>query len=271
MVLDHREHYLAPIRTALVAFITPIQYLVDAPFKVTAILSTNLANRRTLLTENEKLHSENLQLKAKLQKFTALESENIELRSLLKSLPKLRNERTAIAQLLAISTNPLVSEFVLDKGSRDGIYEGQPVLDANGILGQIMQTSLWTSRVLLITDLRSAVPVQVTRNGIRGIVIGKGNLAKLALTNIPETVDVRVGDTLVTSGLGGYYPVGYPVGVISSVQHGSGEQFTKITVTPIANLDRARNVLLLWVSHGNNEAVKPATKTATKSAGGKKS
>ncbi len=246
MVLDQREHYLTPIRTVLTAAVAPMQYMVDIPVKFTGRLNINLTSHETLLTENASLRANQLLLQAKLQRLVALETENKQLRALLKSSPAVENQRIAVAQLLAVSTDPVMSEVVLDKGKNDDVYVGQPVVDANGVMGQIIQVGLTTSRVLLITDLRSAVPVQDARDGVRGIVIGQGNLAPLALTDIPDTVDVQVGDLLISSGLGGHYPAGYPVGVVSKVQHDSGEQFTNITVRPNAQLSRNQQVLLIW-------------------------
>ncbi len=266
MVLDHREHYLTPIRMGLNALVAPMQYLVDTPIKVVSSFSSNLATREALIAENTSLRGQQLLLQAKLQKLLSLESENNELRELLKSSPKVQNERIAVAQLLSVSTDPLASELVIDKGLHSQVYEGQPVVDATGILGQITLVSPFTSRVLLITDLRSAVPVQDTRNGVRGLIVGRGSLAKLALTDIPETVDVKVGDVLVSSGLGGRYPEGYPVGVVSLVQHNSGGQFTKIDVIPSAQIDRRRNVLLLWSPHPSEPLKNP---TVAKLSGGK--
>ena len=227
MVLDHREHYLTPLRVGLNALVAPVQYLVDAPIKVVETLSSNFSAREALIAENTFLRAQQLLLQAKLQKLIALERDNNELRALLKSSPKVQGERIAVAQLLAVSTDPLTSELVIDKGLHAQIYEGQPVVDATGIVGQVMQVGAFTSRVLLITDIRSAVPVQDARSGVRGIIVGRGNLAKLALTHIAETVDVKVGDVLVSSGLGGHYPEGYPVGVVSLVSHNSGGQLTK--------------------------------------------
>lgn len=249
MVLDHREHYLKPIRVGLNAIVAPVQYIVDTPIKFITAFSSNLSSREALVAENTSLRGQQLLLQAKLQKLLALESENSELRELLKSSPKAQNERIAVARLLAVSTDPLASELIIDKGLHSQVYEGQPLLDATGIMGQVIQVGPYTSRALLITDLRSAVPVQDTRNGVRGLIVGRGNLSKLALTNIPETVDVKVGDVLVTSGLGGRYPEGYPVGVISLVDHNAGGQFTKIDVIPSAQIDRRRNVLLIWLPH----------------------
>lgn len=264
MVLDHREHYLAPVRIGLNVLIAPIQYVVDSPIKLVSAFSSNFSTREVLIAENASLRAQQLLLQAKLQRLIALESENSELRTLLKSSPKVQNDRVAVAQLLSVSTDPLTSELVIDKGLRSQVYEGQPVVDGTGIVGQVMQVGAFTSRVLLITDLRSAVPVQVTRNGIRGLLIGRGNLAKLTLTDIPETVDVKVGDILVSSGLGGHFPEGYPVGTVSLVLHNSGGQFTKIEVIPSAQLDRRRNVLLIWLPHQQQEIskIRPANTLA---------
>lgn len=247
MVLDHREHYLKPLRAGLNLTVAPIQYLVNQPVRLLASLNTNLSSRQTLLAQNASLRAEQLLLAAKLQRLIALENENIQLRALLQSSLKIDNERIQVAQLLEVSTDPSVSELVLNKGTHDAVYEGQPVLDATGIMGQIIEVAPLTSRVLLITDIRSAVPVQDSRNGVRGIVMGQGGLEKLVLTNIPETVDVHVGDLLVSSGLGGRYPQGYPVGVISSLHRNVGDQFIKIEVLPSAQLDRSQDVLLPWL------------------------
>jgi len=268
MVFDQRLHYLKPVRNTLSAFVAPIQYLVDAPIKLVQAISTNISSRETLLDENAALKAKQLFLQAQLQKLVALQNENVELRALLKSSPHLTNTRTEIAGLLAVSTEPLISEVVLDKGTNSGVYVGQPVLDANGIMGQIIQVGPLTSRLLLISDLRSAVPVQDARNGVRGIVVGQGRLAKLSLTNIPDTVDVMAGDVLVTSGLGGHYPEGYPVGVVTHVQHNTGAQFSSIEVTPSAQLDRNQQVLLIWPPQVPTIDV-PKSQPAIKS-GGKK-
>jgi rod shape-determining protein MreC len=246
MVLDQREHYLAPLRNALTAVVAPIQYIVDMPIKGLQNLSDNLSTRQKLLAENTALKAKQLLLQAQLQKLIALENENQQLRALLQSTPRMQNTHIAIAHLLAVSTDPLISELVLDKGRNDGVYSGQPVLDANGVMGQIIQVGSLTSRLLLISDLRSAVPVEDARNGVRGIVVGQGHLAKMLLTDIPDTVDVKEGDLLVTSGLGGHFPAGYPVGVVTQVQHDTGAQFTHIEVTPSAQLNRNQPLLIIW-------------------------
>lgn len=269
MVLDHREHYLTPVRVVLNALVAPMQYVVDAPIKLLVTFNSKLSTREALIAENISLRGQQLLLQAKLQKLIALESENSELRELLKSSSKVQHERISVAQLLAVSTDPLASELIIDKGLHAQVYEGQPIVDANGIVGQVIQVGSNTSRVLLITDLRSAVPVQDTRNGVRGLVVGRGNLAKLALTDIPDTVDVRVGDVLVSSGLGGRYPEGYPVGVVHLVNHNSGDQFTKIDVVPSAQINRRSNVLLIWLPHVQPDVPKVGGNSFTKLSGKK--
>lgn len=269
MVLDQRVHrYLAPVRVVLTATVAPIQYVVSTPINWATAINANLSSRQTLLVENSALRAKQLLLQAELQKLIALQNENTQLRELLKSSPRMQNERMTVAQLLAVTTDPLVSELILNQGLRNGVYEGQPVLDGKGIMGQVIQVGPFTSRVLLITDLRSAVPVQDARSSVRGLIVGRGNLARLALTNIPDTVDVRVGDVLLTSGLGGRYPYGYPVGVVSAIQHHASEKFTKIEATPSAQLERSEYVLLMWPQKAIAiDVPKPAAKLVTKNSG----
>jgi rod shape-determining protein MreC len=247
MVLDHhRVRFFTPIRNTAATVVTPIQYLVSAPIKWVATLSTHLSSHQSLLAENAQLRAQQLLLQAKLQQLSALQSENMQLRALLTSMPHIDNQKTDIARLLAVNTDPFTNEVVLDRGKHAGVYEGQPVLDAKGIMGEVIQVGPLTSRVMLITDLRSAIPIQDTRNGVRGIAVGRGNLAKLNLTDIPSTVDIRVGDNLVSSGLDGHYPAGYPVGVVSRVYQDASKQFAGIEITPSAQLDRNQFVLLIW-------------------------
>lgn len=261
MVLDHREQALVSFRSYLGVTVSPIQYLVSAPVRLVENISGSLQTHQELLAENSSLRAQQLLLEAQLQKFEALKNENSELRALLQSSPRIQNEKISVAQLLAVSSDPAVSELVVDKGSRNGVYEGQAVLDAYGIMGQIIQISPYTSRVMLISDLRSAVPVQDSRNGVRGIVLGQGGLSHLVLSDIPDTVDIQVGDTLVSSGLGGHFPEGYPVGKVSYVHHDAGDQFTRIEVIPSAQLDRSQDVLL--VSDASSQKTKMDYKTAT--------
>jgi len=267
MVLDHREQALVSVRSYLAAAVAPIQYVVSSPIRFVENIDNSLQTHQQLLAENSALRAQQLLLQAQFQKYEALKNENSQLRALLQSSAKSQNEKISVGQLLAVSSDPAVSELVVDKGLHNGIYEGQAVLDAYGIMGQVIQVSPLTSRVMLITDLRSAVPVQDSRNGVRGIVLGQGGLSHLALSDIPDTVDIQVGDVLVSSGLGGHFPEGYPVGKVSYVRHDAGDQFTRIDVIPSAQLDRSQDVLFVWADTSSQKSKDDSKDTASNNTG----
>ncbi|GAB4391224.1 MAG: rod shape-determining protein MreC [Gammaproteobacteria bacterium] len=247
MVFDHRNHNTQDIRKVLSIVVAPIQYMVDMPMRAIDWLQTSLTSKQALILENAHLHAQQTLLKAKVQQLLALEKENNYLRALLKSSPRAGGD-VVVAQLLAVDSDPFVQQIVLDKGTQDNIYVGQPVLDANGVMGQIIQVGPLTSHVLLITDTRSAVPVVVNRNGVRAIAVGTGSLGVMALQNVSKTTDIRQGDVLLTSGLGQRFPPGYPVGIISKINKNAGDHFATVEVKPSAHLDRSRLVLLVWPS-----------------------
>lgn len=247
MVLDHRQQYLGNLHQALSLVVTPVQYVVNWPTAVFSRLKLNLSTRQALLEENTHLHAEQLLLQTQIHKMQLLEQENQQLRNLLKS--PLRNnkwQKMLVADTLAIDADLFTQELIIDKSQPDQLYIGQPVVNAKGIMGQVIQIGPLSSRVLLLSDVRSAIPVQNSRTGIRGIVAGTGRLDKLSLINMPITSDIQVGDLLFSSGLGGRFPAGYPVGTISQVQHKPGEQFAVITVKPSANLNGNEQALLIW-------------------------
>lgn len=245
MVVDKRVDTFAQVRTALSIPIAPLQYVVSWPVKFVNNMERVLSSHDSLIKENLDLKAEQLLMKAQMQRLLALESENNQLKALLRSSKEIQG-KVLVAEILSIDTDPFINQVTLDKGSRDGLYVGQPVLDANGVMGQIIQVGALTSRVLLVNDSHSGVPVQVTRNGMRAIAVGDAYTGKLRLVNIPQTADIKVGDLLLTSGLGEHYPEGYPVGQVTSVIKDPGLQFTTILVEPSAKLDRSREVLLAW-------------------------
>jgi len=159
------------------------------------------------------------------------------------------------AQILAVDTGNSRQIVVISKGSRDGVMQGQAVLDAKGVMGQVIHVGLMTSTVLLISDSKCAVPVINQRTGERGIVEGTNHIGHLALLNLPQTSLVTAGDLLVTSGLGGHYPEGYPVGFVEDIQNSTGDDFIKVSVTPIAWLNRSRLVLLIWPEEKEHDEV----------------
>lgn len=245
MTVDQHQQSLKKLRSTLTTVITPIHYIVNSPAQFIDWLGVSFTAQKKLLAENADLQAQNLLLKTKLQTFMALENENTQLRALLQSSSRM-DVRVQVAQLLLVDLEPFIEQIVLNKGEEDKVYVGQSVVDAYGLMGQVVQVDQSTSRVLLITDHRSAVPVQNNRNGLRGILVGKGAHKDLSLINIPRNADIRKDDVLVTSGLGGHFPAGYPVGIVQSVTVQPGDEFAIVSVAASAHLNSSRLVLLLW-------------------------
>lgn len=250
MTLDHRFNYLSPIRSVLSLMVYPMHYLVNLPIQSGTWLSENLVSRHELIKENQDLREQQLLFKAKLQKLSSLEHENIRLRELLTSASRFKQERVSIAELLSVDLDPYKQQIVINKGAVDGVYLGQPLLDANGIMGQITHVNAVSSIALLISDPSHAIPVQINHNGIRSLIVGTGKSDMLSLRHIPASADISVGDILSTSGLGGRFPPDYPVAEITSIQRPAGEPFAIVTAKPLAKLDRSREVLLVWANAG---------------------
>ncbi|MCU7855476.1 MAG: rod shape-determining protein MreC, partial [Candidatus Thiodiazotropha sp. (ex Lucinoma borealis)] len=203
----------------------------------------------------DQLHDENLQLRARLQKFEALEAENMRLRGLLDSSFKV-GDRVLIAELIAVEQDPFRQQVLISKGETSGLFEGQPVLDANAVVGQVTHINPFSASVLLITDAAHALPVQVNRNGLRTIALGTGLINRLELPHLPNNADIKVGDLLITSGLGGGFPPGYPVAEVIEVRREPGQPFASVIAQTTAHLDRIREVLLVWTL---NPDIRPDT------------
>lgn len=244
--VDQRSVVFHAARTRFSSAVAyPFQWVVDAPIRFTEWLSASVTLQRHLVHENEELKVQQILLQSRLQKLLSLEKENTQLRQLLQSTAQVSG-RVIVARLLAVSLDPNLQQVVLNKGQQDQVYRGQPVLDAFGVMGQIVAVGSLTSRLLLITDKQSAVPVEDYRTGIRAIAVGLGNAGQLALMNVPDQNDIQVGDLLVTSGLGLCYPVGYPVGVVSKIKQRKNALSKEIIVSPAAHLDQTEHVLLAW-------------------------
>jgi rod shape-determining protein MreC len=246
MTLDHRQHHLGTMRASLSVVVYPLQFLVNLPGTARDWLGEAFATRRALQEENARLRTQHLVLKADLQKLAALEAENLRLRELLDSSFQV-GERVLIAEIMAVDLDPYRHELVLNKGTGYGIYPGQPLLDAEGVMGQIVNAGPLTSTAMLITDPNHAIPVQVNRNGLRSIALGIGSLSALSLPHIPNNADIQLGDLLVTSGLGGRFPAGYPVAEVVEIVRNPGHAFAYIEARPLAHLNRSREVLLVWL------------------------
>lgn len=233
------------VRASLSVIAAPFYYLADLPQRFGSWSDDAVLSRDQLQREIEKLRAESLLLQAKVQKLASLEAENVRLRELLNS-SSLLDETVLVAELLGVNPDPLRHQLIINKGSEDGVFVGQPVIDAQGLIGQVTELGPTTSRVLMITDATHAIPVQVNRNGLRSIVEGNGRQDELELRHVAATMDIKVGDLLVSSGLGQRFPVGYPVGVVSEVTVDPGQEFAVVKARPSAQLNRSRHVLLVF-------------------------
>ena len=248
MVYERHSDRFANIREALSLPLAPIQYFVNLPTQVIDHLKSMMSSHQSLVSENTQLKADQLLLQVQLQRLLAIESENNYLKALLKSAQQVRG-KTMIAELLAVDNEPYVNQVIINKGTRDGIYVNQPVLDAYGVMGQIIQAGPITSRVLLINDPHSGIAVQNARNGLRALAIGNYS-DKLHLLYVPKTADIKPGDIFITSGLGDHYPEGYPVGQVESVHKEPARQFAQIIIEPSAHLSKSRQVLMVWYQNG---------------------
>lgn len=247
MVLDQREAHLRSIRQAFSVLIYPIQLAVDLPVRGWRWAEIALAERGELLAENDALKREQLNAGVKLQRLDALEAENRRLRAMLDSSARVA-DRVLIAEVLAVDMDPYRQRFTINRGLTDGVYVNQALLDADGLIGQVMRVDPFTAEAVLISDADHALPVAINRNGLRTIIIGTGDSGRLRMPYLPNSADVEVGDLVISSGLGGIFPSGYPVGYVIDVKRQAGQPFADIFVEPAAKLDRAREVLLVWTA-----------------------
>lgn len=243
--IDYRQQHLASLRAGLGVVVYPLQFLVSLPVRVVDAVAESFSSRGALLAENRGLREENLLLRSRAQRFEALQKENTRLRALLESSPDL-GEEVVVAEVLAIETNATKRQIVINKGSQQHVYVGQPIADANGILGQIVEVSRYVSTAILLTDARHAIPVQINRNGLRALALGDALEEMLSLSFVPNNSDVKVGDLVVSSGLDHRFPAGYPVGEVVAVNLETSEAFADIEVRPAAHIGRVREVLLVW-------------------------
>jgi len=247
MVLDHRQNHLGAVRQAIGTAVYPLQVIVDAPFRLWEWVRDTTADRNQLQLELSRLQAERLLTNGRLQRMTALEAENARLRDLLDARAQVRDE-VRVAEIMAVDANPYRHNIVIDIGEREGAYDGQSIVDVAGVIGQIIETGLTTSQAMLISDPSHSLPVEVNRNGLRTIANGTGEFGRLVLPFVTNNADIRPGDLLVTSGLGGAFPAGYPVAVVDTVNRIPQEPFADVTATPAAALDQVREVMLIWSS-----------------------
>ncbi len=249
IAVGKRSQHLDPLRSVLSVIVYPIQFSVGFPINLAHQAVESISSYSHLLRDNQRLKAERLIDKMRLLKFSALEKENIRLRALLEKSFQL-GEQVLVAELLSVNLDPYEQIVLVNKGTRFGVFKGQPVLDANGIVGQVLRANPFNAEIMLITDPNHALPVQVNRNGLRSIAVGSGQTNRLNLPFLPNNADIKEGDLLITSGLGGVFPQGYPVGIVTDVMPQPDKPFSKISAQLTAHLDRSRELLLVW-SHSN--------------------
>jgi rod shape-determining protein MreC len=254
MFFDNRDNHLDKVRRAIGAAVYPIHVIADAPVRFWRWLGDSTTSRSELDLELTRLKGELLQTNVRLQKLNALEAENARLKAMLDARGKVR-DRTRVAEIMSVDANPFSHSLVINVGIRDGATDGQALVDANGVVGQVIEAGLMTSQAMLISDTNHALPVEVNRNGLRTIVVGTGKIDQLDLPFVVNNADIRVGDLLVTSGLGGVFPAGYPVAIVESVTRIPQEPYADVTAKPSASLGQVREVLLIYSA--------PATETET--------
>ena len=252
MLVDARFDVLKPVRSGMGMVLTPLYWLGDLPVRAWSNTQQIFSSRTDLLAENEQLRSETLLMQRRLQKLATLTEQNVRLRELLNS-SALIDDRVLVAELIGVDPNAHTHRVLINKGSSSGVTLGQPVLDARGVMGQVIEVMPFTSRVLLLTDTNHSIPVKINRNGLRAIASGTGDVDAIELRYVTDSADVREGDLLVTSGMGQRFPVGYPVAMISEVQRNTGRPFARIQALPAASLNRSRYLLLVF-SDGKDPA-----------------
>lgn len=269
MTVDHRFQHLEKVRTVLSTALSPLQTLVSLPVELGDWAGETFASRQSLLEENAELHAWRLQQQASLQRQEALLEENARLRRLLGASQRVPEEVT-VAELVAVDVDPYRHQVVVNKGLRDGVHLEQPLLAAEGVMGQILHLDAFSATAILITDPSHALPVQINRTGMRTVARGTGTPNRLQLPHIPNDADIQVGDLLVTSGLGGRFPRGYPVGEVTLVERDPGRPFATVTANPSAQLDRSLEMLLVKRRPDEKEEITTAVDEVTSLPAGEK-
>jgi len=252
--IDHRDNHLDAVRKTIGATVYPLRVVVDAPVSAWRWLGDTTASRNQLQLENSRLNTERLMTQARLQRYSALEAENARLRDMLEARTRVR-EQVRVAEIMSVSANPFRHVLVIDKGTSAGVFDGQAIVDANGVVGQVIEAGVASSQCLLISDPGHDLPVEVNRNGLRTIARGTGNFDQLDLPFLPNNANIEPGDLLVTSGLGGVFPAGYPVAVVDTVTRIPQEPFASVTARPSAALNQVREIMLIWADEDEEPEV----------------
>jgi rod shape-determining protein MreC len=253
IIFDNKLDGFGTTRVYLNSLVSPLQYLANLPGQLLNSSASRFVSHERLFNDNALLTHDAMLMNGQLQLLTFLQEENDRLRSLLNS-PVQDNTRKEVAELMAVDNNPYSHQIVINKGAINGVFEGQPVLDDRGIVGQIMQVSSTNSRVLVIADVTHAIPVRIARNNVRLIVTGSGSLNELLIPHVAHSSDIKIGDTLLSSGLGNVFPEGYPVATITTIIRDESRPFSQVRAKPVAQLDRLKYLLLLWTKRSLDES-----------------
>ena len=244
---------LDPIRQSISSVLSPLQYLANVPGLLLDWSADSIATRNMLAMQNKELLRQQLMMSERLQRFEHLRQENERLRALLGS-PVHMDARKVVAEVMEVASDPFRHYVVLNHGARTGVFVGQSVVDAQGVVGQVIEVSELTSRVLLVTDPTHGIPVRITRNDVRAMAQGTGDIDEIELRHVAKSTDIVVGDLLVTSGLGQRFPEGYPVARVMNISRDAGQSYSVISAQPLAALDRIRYVLLIWPDDGQQQS-----------------
>lgn len=252
MVSDQEGHRLQRIRSALAVATQPLITLATLPAKISHGVSDFFTTTESLQKRYDVLHAQQQQLQMRLQQLDALEAENRRLRKLLGAATRVA-DRAVVAGLVEVSQESSTRTIVIDKGTGDSVYVGQPVLDAYGVIGQVTDTNAMNSRVTLITDPGHAIPAQVVRTGLRVIVFGLGVDDNLEIRFLTPTTDIKEGDLIISSGMGGRFPPRYPVARVTRIAKDPNEAYLEVIASPIAHVNNSREVLLVWPGKRDRE------------------
>lgn len=255
MIVDARFEVLKPVRQKIGIVSSELYSITNIPSKIWNMIQEQFSSHSELLAENERLKAQSLLLEQQLQKLAALSQQNARLRELLNS-SSLVDEKVEVAELIGIDPNPNTFRYLIDKGSNDGVFVGQSVLDATGIMGQVVDVMPNSAWVLILIDTTHSIPIMINRNGIRGIATGTGE-DLLEIRYFPSSEDIKINDLLVTSGLGGNFPVGYPVATVTDIKNNAGTPFSTIYAKPTAAINRSRYVLLIYPQSKTSNTVLP--------------
>lgn len=244
MVLDHRNGWMWRIRYSAAAVVEPMYRLANMPTAAMRAASVAFADRQALTEQNQRLREDLLLANAKLNRMASVAQQNERLKQLLDTQRSL-GLNVQLARVVGVDLGADSYRLLINRGARDGVKVGQPVIDAHGIMGQVVNVLPTMAQVMLLTDPTHAIPVVIERTGLRTVAYGDRDQPGLSLPNIPMAADVKPGDRLVTSGVGGRFPPGFPVGTVRSVAPAATGMFMDAHATPAAQIHRSDDVLLL--------------------------